>query len=368
MTQFHRKPSPKWPAYLITTAFLACLVGLGILKFGRAPDLPLTERESPSRSVNSLARPTNTKAPSRHLYWDEARCLANSGSDRPSEPTLHRWVDSKGVAHFSDRPPTDESVRDYRTEGLREAPPLELSIEARATILPPHINSRALADAYAIAKIMRGVLGVETPGLLRLSVMIVGTDEAFGRELGEPMGDRAGVYVGARRLILVRAQRDHEQTLSVLRHEIVHALVHEWIGRLPSALNEGLAEYFQEFSAQGMGGKVETRNYARRLQRAGLPPRSDVALRALLSAPQQEFYAHAKHRNYDWSLGLVSTMMSTHEGRIALAKTLQAQRRNPCRPIDAAALLSKEWRGGLLTLHQDWTKHVASSGTSVHSY
>ncbi len=369
MTRFQRQKQPRWLGHVLATVFLACVAGLAILKFGRPPSIPEPAANgAPSRASEIPRAGAGTKPTYRHLYTDDARCLANSARGAAPEARVYRWTDAQGVAHFSDRPPADAAGDAFRVESLRDTPPLELRIEARATTLPPHVTSRALADAHGIAKVLRGVLAVETPGRLRLNVVIVGTDAAFARELGEPRGDRAGVYVGARRLILVRAQREHEGTLTVLRHEIVHALVHEWIGFLPSALNEGLAEYFEAFAAQGMGGQIDPRRYARRLQRAGLPQRSDAALRAILNAPSREFYAHARHRNYDWSLGLVSTLMSSSEGRRALAATLKAQRLDPCRPVDAAAILAREWRGGLLNLHQSWAAHAAGSALGVHSY
>lgn len=342
------------------TALAAALVAVGI-----AVPPARGEERAPADAAQRLLRAVEHLVP----IDDPARCLARSAGDRaPTTRTVHRWVDDAGVVHYSDRAP--DTAHWSTVDGLAAAP--AVIVEARAaghTSLPPDFRARAIADAHAIAKILHAQLGVAADAPLKLDLVFAADAAQFAAATGLPeTATRAGIYRPRDRAIFVRVQRSQALTLRVLRHEIVHALVHEHVGFLPSALNEGLAEYFEWLRAGGLGGTVATAEYAAHLASFRIAGSEERALRTLLDADVGRFYGSGEAARYAGGLALVSTLMSTGAGQRALSRVLAAQRAQACDPVDAAALLHDAYPGGLAALARDWAASLRSPSRVTHSY
>ncbi len=299
---------------------------------------------------------------------DPRRCLAGTAaraSDRPM--AIHRWIDARGVVHYSDRAPTDHATQPYEIITRRDDAPVSVQLDTLDAALPPHARSRAVADAVGIGKVLRDVLRLPVGERLALRAIVVGDDAAFVRLAGD-IPSRTGVYRPADRLIVVRARRDADATLRTLRHEIVHALVHEWLGQLPTALNEGLAAYFAEFRIHGLGGSVDLRPDAAAL-RASMPRPIDRAeLSRLLGLPHAGFYAAGRDSHYAGAQVLVGALLATTHGRETLGRVLASQAEQPCQPIAAAELLDELYPGGLDALAQAWAAHLDASTLGVQQF
>src|SRR5690606_23367086 len=151
-------------------------------------------------------------------------------------------------------------------------------------------------------------------------------------------------------------------------HEIVHALLHEWVGRLPAVLNEGMAEYLEHVQPAGFGARIDVDRFATRLQR--YPPAApplDSLLR-LLEHEGQSFYMGDQAERYTQSLGLVSTLMSDVGGRAALSQVLLAQRQQSCEPVDSAVELELRYPGGLAALAQAWARQHGQPDNGIRDY
>lgn len=317
----------------------------------------------PLTGVRGTERPPR----GRHVPFDVQSCLARTGRNLAPVSAVHRWIDARGIVHYSDRAPVGNDHREHRVETARDVQAVDVTLEVVDATLPPHARSRAIADAVAIGRVFDDVLGLDVRGGLALNVVLAGTDDAFRRYAPNSIS-QTGVYMPPRRLIVVRAQPKPEQTLAILRHEIVHALVHEWIGYLPTALNEGLADYFEAFTPQGMGGRVDPSVYVSQMQRTGESQHPRAELDELLALPHADFHGYRRGENYRRSLALVSTLMAIPSRRAALAAVLQAQRRQPCSPVDAAHWLEPNWPGGLDDLAAAWNSHQRGEGLGHHNF
>jgi hypothetical protein len=275
-------------------------------------------------------------------------------------------VDQKGVVHFSDQAPDDRATPSELVT-LADTQPVEVRIETRSAEMPPHATSAAIADAVAIGKILRNALGVRVSGGLKLRVVFVGTDAAF-RQATPGSTSTSGAYLPGTRTIVVRTRRSPDETLAVLRHEITHALIHEWVGHPPKALNEGMAEYFERFDAQGMGGVVDPNRYARQMASAAPKQSALSALKALLAADHDRFHGDGEQSNYTRSMALISTLMASPQGRRSLSIALAEQRKQTCIPIDFAAVLNRTWPSGLSSLAAHWQQHQRTRRHEVHAY
>jgi len=324
--------------------------------------VPPPRAASPS-DENGQGSTTTAPRPA-HGRWemDPSRCLAQTGRERAALAPVYRWIDADGRVHYADAPPRGEGT-DVKRIVQNDVPPVEVAVRAMGLHLPLHAQSRAIADAVGIGKVLSDVLGVDTGGGLRVEVLLVAGDADFRRLTGTD-GGFAGVYQPARRRIVVQQQLNEERTLAVMRHEISHALIHEWVGRLPTALNEGLAEYFEAYEVRGLGGHVDVGRFASRLK-AALPTQEvSIALHQLLSIDGEQFYGHRSDVHYSRALALVTTLMDSEEGRTFMSELLAAQRRQACVPINAQEMVARRWRGGLDGLALAW----AQSSTAMRRF
>ncbi len=362
-----RKPEPNWVlriAVALVTAVLAGVVGLAVQKPGPA------KVHIGRGQVQSPGIPTSV--PSERAVHDEVaddneRCLANTESKVRAPASIQKWVDRNGVVHFSDTAPDPADGMRSQTIALQDVATVRVDIEARSAEIPAFAREVALGSAVAIAKIFKDVLGVDTGNGLSLRVVFAGTDAAF-RQSAPGSSSSSGAYFPDRRTIVVRVRQRVEETLAVLRHEITHALVHEWIGRPPKALNEGLAEYFEHLQVQGMGASVDPMRYAKQLVRAAPKHSADAALRTLLTSDRSQFHGANEDANYTQSLGLLSMLMADASGRAVLTEALREQRRQPCRPIDLVRVFDRTWPNGTRSVAAAWLQHQRAKVHTVHAY
>lgn len=284
---------------------------------------------------------------------DSARCLAGTGQTVSREAqAIHRWVDAAGIVHYADRAPAG-AVREHRRIALGGLPPVSVEAGGYDVNLPADVHTRAVADAIAIDRILRQVSAGDADDRLALRVVFVASGQAYERFVGEPaLARSAGAYSARERTVYVRMQGDGALTFRVLRHEIVHALVHERIGHLPTTLNEGLAGYFERFEAAGQGGRVDFSDVRPRLA-AAAPQDPAAALTELLAMDGPDFYRGEPERRYAQALALVAVLMRDGAGRAALGELLAQQRAEPCDPIASEAVLEARYPGGLAALADD---------------
>jgi len=298
-----------------------------------------------------------------------AACLAHSQPQRTATPPMHRWVDAAGIVHYSDRPPPVDA-RAHKVIALAAEPTVQVQASGADVELPAELQQRAAADALGIQRVLHDALGVARPAGMKLKIVFVRSPATYARLVGEPsLAQSSGAYTPANRTIHVRTQGDDEFDLSVLRHEIAHALVHEAIGNLPVSINEGLAEYFGRYRSVGMGGQVDVGAGRAQVMRAA-PADAGEAIVDLLAREGTGFYADARGRDrrYQQAFALVAVLMRDAAGRSALRAVLDAQAASPCVPVAAETVLEANFPGGLARLAQDWISFMRDPPAEVRSY
>lgn len=323
------------------------------------PGMPVVATPEPVASIAAAVPPDPVGAvadPVAHadaLRADPARCLARTGQTVSREAqAIHRWVDAAGIVHYADRAPAG-AVREHRRIALGGLPPVSVEASGYDVNLPADVHARAVADAVAIDRVLRQVFAADDDDRLALRVVFVASAQAYERFVGEPaLARSAGAYSARERTVYVRMQGDAALTFRVLRHEIVHALVHERVGHLPTTLNEGLAGYFERFEAAGQGGRVDFSDVRARLA-AAAPQDPAATLTELLALDGPAFYRSEPERRYAQALALVAVLMRDAAGRAALGELLARQRAEPCDPIASEAVLEARYPGGLAALAGD---------------
>jgi hypothetical protein len=298
-----------------------------------------------------------------------AACVAKPDTRAATKASeIHRWVDAAGVTHYSDQPPAADAA-DHRVIAIRDLPPVQVEASGYDVNLPADLTSRAVADAAGVQRVFRDVLGVAAVSGLVLKAVFVRDEAAYVRLTGQgTLATSSGAYVPQQLTIYVRMQGDDELAFSVLRHEMTHALIHEEIGNLPVALNEGLAEYFRRYRVAGTGGQVDLG--ADRRELAGAAPTGDAgeALVDLLALDGMAFYAADREQRYLRAYALAAVLMRGGEATGALRAVLAAQRAEPCVALAPETLLEARYPGGLAALAADWAAFLRDPPRSVRAY
>ena len=355
----------------VATAFATAEVPPAPAQEGAVADVTVvpTMQSASASDAPAPAAPIDVTALIAHLQGEGGRCLAGTAAAaKGSRIAVHRWVDAKGITHFSDTPPGGE-VSGHRVIEVEGVPPIVVRARGHDVNLPVGLQQRAIADALAIERALRDELGVEGESGLVLDVVFVQSPQAYARFVPAPaLATSAGAYSGRDRTIHVRWQADEEVAFLVLRHEITHALVHERIGRLPIALNEGLAGFFERLGVSGLGAQVAPAAGSRgwpplRISEDGIDELVD-----LLAREHDTFLAEGREQRYLQAFGLVATLMERREGRLALGAVLAAQRADSCQPVDAGRLLDGHYPGGLIALAGDWSRWLRDPPSTVHAF
>jgi hypothetical protein len=304
-----------------------------------------------------------------HASQTEQACLAGtSKAAQPQKMAIHRWTDENGIIHFSDQAPTG-STREHRRIEVDGLPSILVHASGYDVNLPDDVTRDAVASAQAIERILRDSLGVEgDPGLV-LNVEFIASADAYATRSGNPVtANSAGNYSTLARTIHIRLQDDVESNFVILRHEITHALVHERIGRLPTAINEGLASYFEHIRVSGMGAQISISESRRSLASARIDGDGKNELIELLARDGIAFYGAGQEQRYLRAFSLVAMLMQTPAGRTALAAVLAAQRKQPCSPIRAENILDSDYPGGLDAMAATWAAWLRDPPSSVQAF
>ena len=137
---------------------------------------------------------------------------------------------------------------------------------------------------------------------------------------------------------------------------------------MPTALNEGLAGFFENLRVSGMGGQVIPAHEMRGA--TALLPSGDpaAALISLFAHADRMFYGPGQEARYAQAFALIAQLMGSEDGRSALAAVLREQRQAPCESADVVAILAAEYPGGLSTLGTDWLAWMRNPPDTVIAY
>ncbi len=304
-----------------------------------------------------------------HADYSEKACLAGTAkSAHAKSATIHRWVDANGILHFSDQPPSGHAS-EHRQIEIQGAPAVVVRATGYDVNIPDELNQNAIAAAQAIERVLHESLGVVGDPGLELTIEFIRSADAWAARAGIPaMLNAAGTYSTRDRTIRIRLQSESELNLLILRHEITHALVHERIGRLPTAVNEGMASYFEHIKVAGMGAQIAIAESRRSLASATIEGDGQDELVDLLTREGTSFYSDGQEKRYLRAFGLVAMLMQTPSGRAALSAVLSAQREHPCVPVKAERILDQHFPGGLKAMALAWAGWLNNPPASVQAF
>lgn len=329
---------------------------------------PVAEVAAGDSPVSLQPQPRSIPRPPpgwRSEFVLQPNCRASSTpSVQTAAAPMYRWRDSQGSLQFGRSPP-DGVAAIKVIENDRNRAQFKLAVgEGDGSPVPTQLRDRATADTYRIVAILRQELGIPVDDDFTLNLSFVSRSEDVGRDLG--LTGAAGVYLPNQQRMIVWRQPNDGRTFATVRHESVHALLHEFVGAPPTWLNEGLAEYVETLRVSGSGGSVAANQHHRQLLQPMLKiSRTEAALKLLDANANQFREADKRDTNYALAWALVHYLMGSESGQRVFAELLGEVREAGCQPFSSRAFLERKFTGGAREFVR---KAVSSNSDRRHHY
>ena len=281
---------------------------------------------------------------------------------------VYQWRDADGRVHFSDSAPAHAPSSNL-TDQYDFSLPFEIVIDGIDYRISPVVRERLKTHVRKIFAIYQQALDIDYPQTREFRIVIYG-DEAeyrrYQRQVAPILENASGFYNARTNQITTWGMADGH-LLRLITHEVSHAISASHGRFVPTWLNEGLAEYFEQIDVAGLGARVPVSDHWLHVLKRRQMHRQPPDLRLVLDAQHQDWYAANSHDaiSYATSWSLVWFLMDSQEGR-ALVRDLLARTHNPA-SINTSALISTRWPGGLAAFTEDWRKWLGKASGS-HGY
>ena len=277
-----------------------------------------------------------------------------SGQDR----IIYRWRDGKGVLNVSDQPPRVPTLRARTSRYWAEPAFFELDIDYSGSAEIANFRAELSQDATGIYRILSGLIGATNLRKVQLNIVIHPDRAAYvryaGAVTGRSMESTNGFYSTGKNEAVTFIQPQREATLATVRHESTHVITTGIFGRIPTWLNEGLAEYFSSLDIIAQVERITLNDAslarARESVRRGYPRR----LREFLALTPEAWRDANVSQHYALAEALVFFMMSHDDGRRALTGLLTEAAARYCQQIDTSIILERLYPGGIERLQRDY--------------
>lgn len=281
---------------------------------------------------------------------------------------VYQWRDAEGRVHFSDSAPAHAPSSNL-TDQYDFSLPFEIVIEGIDYRLSSAVRERLTSHVRKIFAIYKQALEIDYPQSREFRIVIYGSEteyRRYQRQVAPVLENSAGFYNSRNNQITTWGMAD-SHLLRLITHEVSHAISASHGRFVPTWLNEGLAEYFEQIQVAGLGARVPVSDYwltvLRRRGWAEQPP----DLRSVLDAQHRDWYAAngPDSLSYAASWSLVWFLMDSKQGR-TLISNLLAQPHHP-EHINTSAEIGAHWPGGLAGFTRDWSTWLGKASGS-HGY
>jgi hypothetical protein len=306
--------------------------------------IPETRRRVSHDEVGSPCAPIRTPNPTRKAQRD-----------------VYRFTDDAGRAVFSDRKPTVHDARvvghtaeggvgmfstDYRFFGARR---------------DSGFDSAVSANIDGVFRFLAKGLDLEGVEPLHVRLTVIDGERrfvAYRDRRTSTLTTTSGFYAFDGNEAVVRWMGP-ETTMRVVRHEIAHLALGNWLGNTPLWLNEGLAEVVErmrfELSSATVPVPGKDIGDVARLRRSGrLPP-----LRTFLSMERADWNRIGPEIAYPYAWSMVHFLLESPQRRSLTSAYLNTIAQYRCRAFDHEAYLNRVYPGGLSAFAADWAAWLA---------
>jgi hypothetical protein len=283
---------------------------------------------------------------------------------------IYQWKDSKGKMYLSDRFPKNKDYFDLVIHKSNPDSFFTLNLDSRYSRLPPFASDRMKRDVNQIYKIFIKKIGVSQLNPITLNLKLFDDKYqfiAYKEKVVPRMGAAGGFYISSLNVAAVHTGKNNQRMYDVTRHEATHAIINNAFGRIPTWLNEGLAEYFERLKFQNNRLRIVEPNKGHLhllFNDNKLPNLNDyfnLSIRQWYAEPQKN-----KHYALGWSV--VYFLMSSKNGKRFLGYMLDYLAYNYCQPFSDIDYINKHYSGGFTQFEKDWMKWLFHLEKRGHRY
>jgi hypothetical protein len=347
-------------------------------------DVRQTESRQPaSRPQSETPDRSKPPKPTDDGWADESDHIAELAADRtckapPTKPVekaaapkIHRWVDADGKVQFSDKRPANTNTEIYqpRIRSRKQFFDVEITYEGMRSV--PFLKDRLRAQITKMYEILALLVGDSRLRQVELNIRLFEYAEdykLYAQTISPRLANTGGFYSLARNEAVTYQHRTDESTHETARHEAMHVIAAGLFGRVPTWLNEGLAEYFETLSVENQRVTITPQprwfEMAAQAHESGYPSE----LRTYMALRDADWYDNNRDVHYAIAWSLVHFLMSSDRGRAAIANYLQELADQYCERVDAFAWLKRGYPGGYEGFARDFDEWLARGQIAAHTH
>ena len=317
--------------------------------FSTPPGQNLTLEQSGSCSVHSVEMTSICK---------------REKPEKIARQTIYQWKDKQGRIYFSDEAPKHQVSATIDQKTFTSTNQFTLNLDQQHAALPAFAADYIKRDINSIYRILIKEWSLKQVDPISFNVKLFDDEHQFNAykaRVAPRLGTAGGFYIPRLREASVLTRRQPDRTYAITRHEAVHAINHQAFGRLPTWLNEGLAEYFEDLDFQyGNHAIVNPDPHKLKLlQEASLPSLNDY-----FSMNTNEWYQEDKKSlHYAMAWSVVYFLLSSSTNKAFLLRLLNQLSTDYCKSINTLAFIAQHYPGGSAVFSQQWQQFLSSSAT-----
>ena len=159
-------------------------------------------------------------------------------------------------------------------------------------------------------------------------------------------------------------QQPYDQhTRAIARHEATHVINAGLFGRSPIWFNEGIAEYFGDYTYAQLKNNLTPakRYYLRHLN--SLMQRNQLnSLQEYLQLTNEEWRLGDQKTMYGMAWSVIYLLQNHQEGELFMSALMAEMAENPCSEINATGFWQQHYPGGLTAFERRWEAWLMVNG------
>lgn len=279
---------------------------------------------------------------------------------------VYRWKDANGRIHYSDTKPHNN---EYQIQGIKttKASRLNVDLILHGLTLNADIENKIKLSVVKIHEVYTSVLGLNLgkipPVKIRLFNRRAEFQEFYSKFANGSRSDQvSGFYTSRTGEIVLYKNRTIDRTLEVITHEASHLLLsYAYNNKVPTWLNEGLAEYFELIRLQGLSVGVPPNRYSDQKIKALFNANRLLPLNTYFKRNGNAWYlanSSSKGLYYAQAWSLVYFLMSSQEGKKIIKEMFAYLKQNPWHKDINFILINSFYPRGLTGFERKWQRWI----------